>query len=118
MEISGKIIAVLPLQSGTGKSGKEWSKQEYVIKTADQYPKHCCFCVWNDKIETFGIAEGQDLDVSINIDAREWQGRWFNEVQAWKVVQRNVQQAAPTAITSAAPAELFNPSEDKDDLPF
>lgn len=121
MEISGKIIAVLPMQSGTGKSGDVWQKQEYVIETPGQYPKKMCFNLWNDKIDQFGIQAGQDLDVSFDIDCREWNGKWFNDIKAWKVVQRNVSGANPvnqsqspsSAQQSAPPA-----NDAKDDLPF
>lgn len=58
MEIQGKIIAILPVQSGTGKTGNAWSKQEYVIETDEKYPKRMCFGVWNDKIRELAIREG------------------------------------------------------------
>ena len=115
MEISGKIISVLPLQSGIGKSGTEWKKQEYVLETQEQYPKKVCFVVWGDKIQEFGIDIGQDLDISINIDAREYQGKWFNEIRSWRVVQRNIQEYKAKDI----PNEEFPPKQGvKDDLPF
>lgn len=120
MEISGTIIEALPVQSGMGRNGTEWNKQEYVIQTNDQYPKKCCFGVWNGNIDLFGIHIGNDLDVSFNIDCREWNGKWFNDVRAYKVVQRNVAQSAPVQepAQQSAPAELFNPNDSKDDLPF
>ena len=116
MQISGTIIAVLPVQSGTGRNGTEWKKQEYVIQTNDQYPKRCCFSLWNDKVDSFGIQVGQDLDVSFNIDCREWNGKWFNDIRAYNVVQRNVNRQVP--VNQNPPAELFNPNDGKDDLPF
>ncbi|WP_321437135.1 DUF3127 domain-containing protein [uncultured Bacteroides sp.] len=126
MEISGKIIDVLPVQSGAGRNGTEWKKQEYVIETSDQYPKKCCFSLWGDKIDQCGIQLGQDLDVSFDIDCREWNGKWFNDIRAYKVVQRNVhnyerhtQQQPPTQKDSqpTPPTNMFeNPPND--DLPF
>lgn len=85
MEITGKIIAVLPVQSGTGKTGNAWSKQEYVIETAEKYPKRMCFGLWNDKIRELAIQEGESLKVFFEVDAREWQSKWFNQITAYKV---------------------------------
>ena len=85
MEIEGKVIAVLPIQQGTSKSGNAWSKQDCVIETSDKYPKKMCFGVWNDKISEFAIQKGEALKVFFEVDAREWQGKWFNEIRAWKV---------------------------------
>jgi len=122
--ISGKVIAVLPLQSGAKSNGGEWRKQDYVIETHDQYPKKCCFTLWNEKIDQFGIQQGNDLDVSIDIDAREWNGKWFNSVTAWNVVQRNVQPKnyenyAQQQNAASAPTEKFTgESAPQDDLPF
>ena len=84
MEITGKIIAVLPKQSGTSKrTGNPWSSQEYVIETHEQYPKKCCFRVFGDeKINLFAIKANDELTVSIDIDAHEYQGRYFNEISA------------------------------------
>ena len=83
MEISGKIIAILPLQSGTGRNGSEWKKQDYVIETHDQYPKKMCFNLWGDRIDQFTIQMGEEVTVSFDIDCREWNGKWFNDIRAW-----------------------------------
>ena len=129
MEITGKIIAVLPKQSGTSKrTGNPWSSQEYVIETHEQYPKKCCFRVFgDDRINQMAIKANDELTVSIDIDAHEYQGRWFNEVNAWAVkradaaapatdaqIQGNTQVAPPVA--DAQPAAP--PAADGDDLPF
>ena len=83
MEISGKIIAVLEARSGqSAKTGSMWMSQEYVLETSEQYPKRMCFNVWGeDKIRQFGIQVGQELTVSFDIDAREYQGRWYNSLR-------------------------------------
>ncbi|KAA6304484.1 hypothetical protein EZS27_043351, partial [termite gut metagenome] len=86
MDFSGKIIAVLPPKSGVGKtSGSEWQVQEYVIESHDQYPKKMCFSVFGtDKIAQFNIQLNDELTVSFDVDARQWQDRWFNSIRAWK----------------------------------
>ena len=73
-------------RGGVSKTGNEWKVQEYVIETHDQYPRRMCFDVFGaDKIQQFNIQVGEELNVSFDIDAREWQGRWFNSIRAWKV---------------------------------
>ena len=115
MEITGKIIAVLPERGGVAKSGNEWKSQEYVIETQEQYPKKCCFNVFGaDKISEMNIQAGEVVTVHINIDAREYNGRWYNDIRAWKVTREQQQQAQPAQ--QAAPAE--SAQKRADDLPF
>ena len=86
MELAGKVIAVLEPRGGVSKTGNEWKVQEYVIETHDQYPKKMCFDVFGaDKIAQFNIQAGEELNVFFDVDAREWNGRWFNSIRAWKV---------------------------------
>lgn len=110
MEITGKIIAVLPKQSGTSqRTGSTWASQEYVIETHDQYPRKCCFRIFGeDKIANMNIQAGEELTVNFDINAREYNGRWYNDISAWKVdrVQPGVpQQPAPVAQPAAAPVQ-------------
>ena len=127
MELAGKVIAVLEPRGGVSKNGNEWKVQEYVIETHDQYPRRMCFDVFGaDKIKQFNIQVGEELNVFFDIDAREWQGRWFNSIRAWKVerVNADAQQMppmdAPFPPLNAAPAAPvdFSSSDEKDDLPF
>ena len=125
MELAGKVIAVLEPKSGTSRNGNEWMVQEYVIETHDQYPRRMCFDVFGaDKIQQFAIKIGEELNVSFDIDAREWQGRWFNSIRAWKVervsVSQPMQPEAPFPPIGAAPAASvdFSAGDEKDDLPF
>lgn len=126
MELAGRVIAVLEPKGGTSRNGNEWKVQEYVIETHDQYPRRMCFDVFgDDKIKQFNIQVGEELNVSFDIDAREWQGRWFNSIRAWKVErvaapQMGAPESAPEAPfppASAAPAD-FAATDEKDDLPF
>lgn len=132
MEITGKIIAVIPARSGvSARTGNPWMSQDYVIETHDQFPKKCCFSIFGeDRIKQFNIQSGEELTVSFDIDAHEYQGRWFNSINAW-AINRNVQAAAPVnpapGVASAQPAANatpFPPAQDStndgstDDLPF
>ena len=84
MEINGKIIQLIPVQSGESAKGP-WRKQEYILETEGQYPKKVCFMAWNDKIDEYAIQEGESLTASIDIESREYNGRWYTDVKAWKV---------------------------------
>ena len=104
MEITGKIIAVLPAQGGVSqRTGNPWKSQDYVIETHDQYPKRCCFRVFGEeKINQFNIQLGEEMTVSFDIDSHEYQGRWFNDVRAW-AVNRNVQVPGAAPVAGVAP---------------
>lgn len=126
MELSGKVIAVLEPRGGVSKTGNEWKVQEYVIETPGTYPRRMCFEVFGaDKIQQFNIQVGEELNVFFDIDAREWQNRWFNSLRAWKVERvGNASQTSPGAgsfppvnAEPAAPVD-FNATDEKDDLPF
>lgn len=106
MEIQGKIIQVLPLQSGVGKaSGKEWKKQEYVLETIDQYPRKICFNLWGDTIDRAQLQVGEDVTVQVDIESREFNGRWYTDVKGWRVDRGFVSLAAPSVgAPAAAPA--------------
>ena len=134
MEIQGKIIAVLPTRSGTSARGTQWSSQTAVIETQEQYPKKLAFDVINDKIDQFNIKVGEFLTVQFDINAREYNGRWFNSVNAWNVIRQtqqateqggcfsgNVQsraQAAQQAMASSANASgVANPMNPQNQYP-
>ena len=97
MEVTGKIIAVMPANSGTSqRTGQTWMSQQYVLEVPGMYPKRMVFEVYGeDRIKSFAIQQGIEATVSFEIDAHEYNGRWFNEVRAWNV--KPAGQAAPTA---------------------
>lgn len=134
MEATGTITTILPVQAGVSKSGKEWKRQTFVIEIdpQSQYPKHIAFDVMGDeKIAVVSALQaGQQVEVQFDVDAHEWNGRWFNNVNAWKIelvaatnqprqqtsayspAQQAVTQATQTVAPAAAPAPKQN------DLPF
>ena len=100
MEITGKIIAVLPANSGTSaRTGNPWMSQTYVIETQGQYPKKLAFDVFGEeRIKQFNIQQGEELTVRFDIDAHEYQGRYFNQIRAFNVEksgQQTTQQPTP-----------------------
>ena len=92
MELQGKIIVVLPERSGVSQRGNQWRSISYVLETQEQYHKKLAFDVTNDKIDQLNIQLGEILTVQFDINAREYNGRWFNSVNAWNVI-RQAQQA-------------------------
>ena len=138
MELQGKIIAALPERSGTSARG-DWKVQEFVLETLDaQYPRKMVFDVFGaERLQRFNIQVGQTVNVAFDIDAREYNGRWYNDIRAWNVVSAAQAAAQPVdpqtaaATMSAAPfppadqpaAQPAQPSfeaaaDDSSDLPF
>ena len=128
MELTGKIIAVMAAQSGvSARTGNSWMSQEYVIEVPGQYPRKCVFRLFGeDKIKQFNIQQGEDLTIQFDIDAHEYNGRWFNEIRAWNVLrgqQAPVAPQGPVAGPNDATAP-FPPAQEpasegsSDDLPF
>lgn len=138
MELIGKIIQVLPERSGTSaRTGSEWRMGSYVLETTtDRFPRKMMFEVFgSDKIQQFNIQVGEIVRVSFDIDAREYQGRWYNSIRAWNV-DRNIADpmaqmpmgapdTTPFAAPSAAPMPTAAPQEaapftsaGAEDLPF
>lgn len=94
MEMTGVVIAILPEHSGTSQRG-EWKSQSFVIETQEQYPKHLCFEVFGaDRIAQFNIKGGETITVQFDIDARQYQDRWFNTIKAWNIARPGQQANA------------------------
>lgn len=118
MEISGKIIAILPQTSGQGKNGL-WRSQDYVLETADQYPKKVCFNLFNDKIDQFPMAIDDQVKVSFDIESREYNGRWYTTVRAWKIDKNAADGNEPQPVISAPSFSAPAPAGGEgSDLPF
>lgn len=124
MDLTGKIIRKLNVQKGVSQRG-EWQKQEFVLEYMDgQYPNNVCFNVWGaDKVaELAGFSEGETVRVSFNISSREYAGRWYTDVRAWRIERAgDAQQAAPAPaapVPAPAPAPAPSAEPDEDDLPF
>ena len=106
MEVTGKLIQKLPVQSGVSSSGNNWSKAEFVIETVEQYPKKICANLWGDRARALDqFQEGSLITVSFDLESREFNGRWYTDVKAWKV-----EAATPAAVTGA-PAQAYMPQQ-------
>lgn len=99
MELTGKIIVVSEPKTGTSsRTGNSWMMQEYVIEVPGQYPRHCAFIVFGeDRIKQLNIQMGEDLTVQFDIDAREYNGKWYNDFRAYNVIRgQTIPQSAST----------------------
>ena len=111
MELIGKIIQILPLQEGVSKAGNPWKKQEYILETlGTQYPRKVCFNLFGDNVDKFPMQVGQDVTVSIDIESREFNGRWYTDVRAWNVLNGVQLAGAPAPGFAAAPAQPVAPA--------
>ena len=132
MEIVGKIIQVLPEQGGQSKTtGKDWKLQAYVLETQEQYPRKVHFEVFGeDRIKANPCQLDDVVTVSFDIESREFNGRWYTSIRAWKI-QQGVATAetpvaaapvvAPVAAASQSNVQAFDPAagvDDGTDLPF
>lgn len=85
MQVKGKIIAELQPKTGTSAKG-EWTVKPYVLCTEGEHSKKVCFEVFGaDRIIEFNLRVGDEVTVHLDIDAREYNGKWYNQVRAWKV---------------------------------
>lgn len=125
MEISGKLIEKLPQQSGQGRNG-QWIKQEFIVETQEQYPRKVCIALWGDKAsEIDNIAIGESIKVGVNVESREFNGKWYTDVKAWRLERLGSGPVAgntpppPAPSIDELPPDL--PAMDDDsanDLPF
>ena len=121
--ITGKVTQVLEEQSGTGKNGP-WRKQDFILETEDSYPKPVCITQWGENIDTFAVREGERLTAHVDIQSREYNGRWYTDVKAWRVEKIADSGSAGAAGGPGAPGAGAGepwpePSGDvDDDMPF
>jgi hypothetical protein len=142
MDLTGKVIAILEARSGVSqRTGNTWMTQEYVIEVPGNFPRKMMFNIFGeDRIKQFNIQPGEEITVQFDIDAREFNGRWYNDIRAYNIMRGPVAQQVPAATTlggsettpfppqqNAAPsaAAPFPPTQDAgegdgaaDDLPF
>lgn len=122
MEIEGRIAVMLPSRGGTSKNGNQWAAQSFVLEFLDNnFTRHVCLEVFGaDKIGLFKLQEGEHIRASFAIDAREYEGRWFNSLRVWKV-ERVGGNTQLTQSPQQDPALLAQPAQTpsrSSDLPF
>lgn len=85
LELTGTIVQTLPYESGTSKAGKEWRKVVFILETQDQYPRKVAISLLNDNIDKFPLQVGKVVTANLDIESREWNGKWYTEVKAWQI---------------------------------
>lgn len=135
MDFNAKLVKIEEPVTGEGKNGP-WKKQSYIFETESQYPRQICVMVWGDKaISNPAIMQiGNRLNVSFELESREYNGRWYTDVRAWRI-QEATMGGAPMGMPAAAPAAQAAPAasniaapnfpapetpagDSNDDLPF
>jgi hypothetical protein len=120
MQLTAKLLTLIPLQTGKGKNG-DWKKQDFIVETGDTYPKKICISVWGDKINPLVLVVGNELRIDFDVESREYNGRWYTDVKAWNIELVNARKIHDTN-------EIQNPKientiqspflDDNDVLPF
>jgi len=92
MEITGKITRVFEVVTGNGRKGT-WSKQEFILEQPGQFPKPVCVQLWGEELITkYDLVVGLTVTAHINIESREWQGKYFTDVRCWKLTWNEQQK--------------------------
>ena len=89
LQIEGKLIQKLPVESGTSARG-EWKKQNFIVETVEQFPRKICISAWTNSIPVLDtFHEDEMVLVSVNIESREFNGKWYTDVRAWRIDRPN-----------------------------
>ena len=125
LEIEGTLSQKLPVQSGNSARGP-WSKQEFILEFPDgNFTAKACFLAWGqEKVQDLGKYQvGDKVKVSFNLKSREYNGRWYNDLQIWKIAPAGAQPAAPAQPApqarsfAQAPAYQQAPAPTLEDMP-
>lgn len=117
LAITGKVTRILDEQSGEGRNGP-WRKQEFILETEGPYPKQVCIVQWGDNIEGFALSEGEAVTAHVDIQSREYNGRWYTDVKAWRIERPDGAAAPPPADPNEPFPEPPDEIPEDDDLPF
>ena len=86
MEIQGILIKILPVETGQKNGGGEWASQTIILEQEGQYPKPAAVVLFGDKINLLnGIQLNDKLKISINLESREYNDKYFTKINAWKI---------------------------------
>lgn len=133
MELQGKIIQELPLLEGVSKAGKPWKKKEWVLETMGAYPRKVKFDFFGDRADANPLVVGQNYIITIDIESREFNGRWYTDVHGLSArpdaavgggqfggsyTQAPAQDPFGMSAPAAAAAPSFPEPDSSDDLPF
>lgn len=124
VELTGRITQILPLEQGVSKAGNSWRKQVFILETQGQYPRKVAISLLNDNIDKYAIQVGKVVTANLEIESREWTGKWYTEVKAWQITypQGKPVAPAPQPTTQAYTQQVATPApaqpQAAEDLPF
>lgn len=98
---------MLPYEGGTSKAGKEWRKQVFILETQEQYPRKVAISLLNENIDKFPLQVGAVVTANLEIESREWNGKWYTEVKAWQLTYPHGQPVATHLATSTQPVATY-----------
>ena len=119
LEIEGTLSQKLPVQSGNSARGP-WAKQEFILEYPDgNFTAKACFTAWGqEKVQELAKYQiGDKVKVSFNLKSREYNGRWYNDLQIWKIAPAGAQPASPAQAAPQAPAWPQAPAPTLEDMP-
>lgn len=116
LQIKGKVTQVLEEQSGESKNGP-WRKRDFILETSEgQYSNQVCITQWGDKIDQQPVSEGEEITAHIDIQSREYKGRWYTDVKAWKIEQGAGQGSKDIQLSATESDDDFDPQDVPDDI--
>ena len=117
MNFTATLREILPLQEGQGANGP-WKKQDIIVETHEQFPKKVCISIWGDRLQGVELVIGQPYTIDINLESREYNGKWYTDVKAWRIATMVGGQTPPT--NPAGPKDLPTDLQEgnDDDFPF
>jgi hypothetical protein len=120
MQITGKLVQVLPEVKGNGKNGT-WIKKDIIITTDDRYPKNICISIWGEKINISNFKVGDVLTIDADIESKEYNSKWFTEIKAWRISKKERSEPENNSVAPISTKSDINPMQSNDDfdkLPF
>ena len=120
LELEGRIARKLNVQTGTSTRGA-WSKQEFIFEYQEgQFPTQVCMNVWGeDKVKELDKYQvGDKVKIAFNLSSREYNGRWYTDVRAWRIESAVQAAPAPAPMPEYPGPDTYAAPLDEDDLPF
>lgn len=121
LQIKGKIQQILKPESGVSRIGKDWKKQEFILESNEQFPKKICFSILNDKLSLLEkVKPGDEVEVFFNLESRDYNGKWYHNINVWKLEKVSSDQSQPEPIPEYRLEDIppEPAGQEYEDLPF
>lgn len=122
MEFEGIVYKILPVTRGTSSRG-EWQRQDVVFEVPSEFSRKICVTFFNKESDVAKLREGAAYTVSVNVESREYNGRWYTDIRAWRLQPKQTQAPAMPPMPdmppiAEEPTYASAPAAEVDDLPF